>query len=95
MAQKKNHWIIPPAGDHAITVSGLEAGEKVTPASEAKIHLSATEFGALGFGAAAKCESVYKCTTVGPFKCPTVTISQCFNLIDCTGVTCTDLTTKI
>jgi hypothetical protein len=95
MAHDKNQWIIPPSGDHTITVEGLEASQKVTPESEARIHLSTAEFNALGLGPEAKCAAVYKCTTVGPFKCPTVTISQCFNLIDCTGVTCNDLTVKI
>lgn len=94
MAANKNQWIIPPSGDNAITLEGIEAGQKVTPESEARIRLTAAEFSALGLDPAAKCGEVYKCTTVGPFKCGTVTIKACFNLIDCTSVTCGALYTK-
>jgi len=36
MAHDKNHWIIPPTGDHTITMEGLEASQKVTPESGSK-----------------------------------------------------------
>jgi hypothetical protein len=95
LADQKNFWIIPPSGENAIVVEGAEAGKKVTPESEEKIQMSAAEFQALGLGPDAKCSSVYKCTSVGPFNCHTVTISACFVLVDCTGVTCSALATKI
>lgn len=94
MADHKNLWIIPPSGEHTIIVKGAEAGKKVTAESEGRIRLSAEEFQALALGPEAKCVEVYKCTTVGPFDCNQIKITQCFNLIDCTGVKCSDLTTK-
>jgi len=95
MASDKNQWIIPPNGGQTVALEGLEAGQKVTAESEARIRLSASEFNALGLGPEAKCAEVYKCTTVGPFRCTVVTIKQCFNLIDCTGVNCSSLEVKI